>query len=72
MSNPDLTVQIAYDGDGLSVVVRCPVRADGASPFLLADVVAAAAGCFRQAYDVCEFLPMVDDDDEAEARPDDD
>lgn len=64
----DLIAQIAYDGDGLSVVVRCPLSEDGAAPFLLADVVAAAAGGFRQAFDVAGFVLASDDeDDEAEA-----
>lgn len=60
----DLTVQIAYDGDGLSCVVRCPVREDGASAFLLADVVAAAAGGFRQAFELAGPIFDLPDDDE--------
>lgn len=64
----DLTVQIAYDGDGLSVVVRCPVRQDGASPFLLHDVVAAASGGFAQAFNLAGFAidDLMDDGPDAD------
>jgi hypothetical protein len=62
----DLTVQIAFDGDALSVVCRVPVRADGASPFLVADVVRATSDGFRDAFAVCgwviELAPLDDEE----------